>query len=213
MPDKRPKVPLILEGAMGLLRDHGDHGLTMRKVAERAGISLGHLQHYFPTKNEVLKGLVSSHFELCITALRQHIASESATDPSRLVARLVAFGFSYVGDGFSDTWRLFREFWALSSRNPEVREHLDAYYKEYGAILFELLLPVAESPAAARRAVALLLPWFEGYSVTAASLALDEEAMASQLTESVLAALGAVGACSPIQSQAATQKGHSARTT
>ncbi len=181
---------MILECAMGILRDHGDHGLTMRKVAERAGISLGHLQHYFPTKNEVLKGLVSSHFELCITALRQHIASESATDPSRLVARLVAFGFSYVGDGFSDTCRIFREFWALSSRNSEVREHLDAYYKEYGAILFELLLPVAESPAAARRAVALLLPWFEGYSVTAASLALDEEAMASQLTDWMLAALG-----------------------
>ena len=74
-----------------------------------------------------------------------------------------------------------------------MREHLDAYYKKYGAILFELLLPIAESPAAARRAVALLLPWFEGYAVTAASLTLDEEAMASQLADSVLTALGNQG--------------------
>ena len=70
-----------------------------------------------------------------------------------------------------------------------MREHLDAYDEEYGAVLLELFLPVAESPAAARRAVALLLPWFEGYSVTAASLALDEEAIATQLTDSVLAVL------------------------
>ena len=189
MPDERPKVPMILESAMVILRDHGDHGLTMRKVAQHAGISLGHLQHYFPTKNDLLKGLVSRHFELCITELRKHVESERASEPRQIVARLVAFGLSYVGDGFSDTCRIFREFWALSSRNPEVREHLDTYYREYSAMLFGLLLPAAKSPEAAQRAVALLMPWFEGYSVTAASLALEGDAIASQLTDSVLAIL------------------------
>lgn len=193
MPDERPKVPIILEAATGILRDQGDSGLTMRKVAQRAGISLGHLQHYFPNKNEILKGLVSTHFGLCISALREHVASENATEPDRLVSNLVDFGFSYVGDGFSETCRVFRELWALSSRNPEVRTHLDAYYREYGAILVDLLSPAAESPEAARRAVVLLLPWFEGYSVTAAAvtaLGMDEEEIASQLTDSVMAALG-----------------------
>ena len=137
----------------------------------------------------MLKGLVGSHFELCANSLREHIANETATDARRLVAGLVDLGFAYVRD--EDTARVFREFWALSSRNPEVKTHLDQYYREYADMLVAFLRPVARSKAAARKAAALLLPWFEGYSVTAASLDLDEGAMARQLTGAVLTALGA----------------------
>lgn len=187
--DERPRVQLVLDVALGILRDRGDHGLSMRKLAQGAGMSLGHLQHYFPNKDAVLKGLVGAHFELCSAALRDHVARACDDEPRRRVAGLVAFGFDYVGDGLSDTCRVFREFWALSSRNEEVRHHLDAYYREYAEQLVAFLSPVAASSAAARRAVALLLPWFEGYSVTAASLPEDREALAAQLTELVLLAL------------------------
>ncbi|MEM9382780.1 MAG: TetR/AcrR family transcriptional regulator [Planctomycetota bacterium] len=187
MPDERPKVSTILDSALEILRDHGDHGLSMRKVAERAGISLGHLQHYFPTKNDVLEGLVGSHFEVCTAALREHVERETATDARRVAAGLVDLGFAYVRD--EDTCRVFRELWALSSRNAEVREHLERYYREYSSMLVAFLRPVARSRTAARRAVALLLPWFDGYSVTASSLDLDEAAMARQLTGLVVAAL------------------------
>ncbi|MEM6672030.1 MAG: TetR/AcrR family transcriptional regulator [Planctomycetota bacterium] len=191
MPDERPKVSTILESAMEILREQGDHGLSMRKVAEHAGISLGHLQHYFSTKNDVLEGLVGSHFELCTASLREHIEGETATDARRVVAGLVELGFAYARD--DDTGRVFREFWALSSRNPEVKEHLDAYYREYASMLTAFLRPVARSRTAAKKAVALLLPWFEGYAMTASSLELDEAALAKQLTDrAVDAVLGAV---------------------
>ena len=188
MPDARPKVSTILDSAMHLLREHGDHGLSMRKVAEHAGISLGHLQHYFPTKNDVLKGLVGSHFEACSSSLRDHIAAETATDVRRVVAGVVDLGFAYVRD--EATCRVFREFWALSSRNAVVKAHLDEYYGEYASMLVAFLRPFARSKVAAGRAVALLLPWFEGYSVMATSLDLDERAMAKHLAGSVVEVLG-----------------------
>ena len=187
--DDHPRISTILDGAMEILLEGGDHGLTMRQAAKRAGISLGHLQHYFSTKNDLLKALVGRHFESCIAGLEQHLASTSTEDPKELVESLVTFGLAYVGDEPSDTCRIFREFWALSPRNPEIRTHLDAYYREYADKLTELLLPVAETAAAARRAVALLVPWFEGYSVTSASIGVVEEELAKQLTELVVAVL------------------------
>ncbi|MEM9386610.1 MAG: TetR/AcrR family transcriptional regulator [Pseudomonadota bacterium] len=188
MRNERPKAAEILACAMSILRERGDHGLTMRKVAEAAGISLGHLQHYFPTKNDVLTALVGLHFAQCTAALRDRIEGGQADSCEERVARLIALGFEYAQD--EQTCCVFREFWALSSRNAQVHALLDVYYREYCAVITGFLEPFAKSPAAASAATALLMPWLEGYTVTARALESDQEELASRLAETLRWVLG-----------------------
>ena len=46
------RINLILEAAELLLIDSGYHNFSMRKVATKAGISVGNLQYYFPSKDK-----------------------------------------------------------------------------------------------------------------------------------------------------------------
>ena len=54
----KPKIEHILNCAMSLLKDSGDQGLTMRKVAETANMRLSNVQYYFKTKELLLGALL-----------------------------------------------------------------------------------------------------------------------------------------------------------
>lgn len=54
---------LVLDAALGLLRERGLAGLTMSALAERAGVSRATLYHYFPDVDHVLAAWVSREVE------------------------------------------------------------------------------------------------------------------------------------------------------
>lgn len=54
----RATVEAILEAATRILRDQGLAGLTTNRVAERAGVSVGSLYQYFPSREAILAELV-----------------------------------------------------------------------------------------------------------------------------------------------------------
>ena len=47
-----------------------------------------------------------------------------------------------------------------------ISDHLRLYYSRYAERLIKALAPLSVNPAAVRRAVGLLIPYFEGYSIT-----------------------------------------------
>jgi AcrR family transcriptional regulator len=48
----------LLEAALQVLGDEGIHALTQTRVAEQAGLRQSHLTYYFPTRADLLKGVV-----------------------------------------------------------------------------------------------------------------------------------------------------------
>jgi AcrR family transcriptional regulator len=48
----------LLEAALQVLADEGMHALTQTRVAERAGLRQSHLTYYFPSRSDLLKGVV-----------------------------------------------------------------------------------------------------------------------------------------------------------
>lgn len=52
------RIKIILEAAEQLLIDSGYHNFSMRKVATKAGVSVGNLQYYFPSKDKLLEALL-----------------------------------------------------------------------------------------------------------------------------------------------------------
>lgn len=66
MPRKRPQqrrsqdtVEVILEGAVRLIEREGSEGLTTRKVAHEAGVSIGTLYQYFPNIDAICVALIN----------------------------------------------------------------------------------------------------------------------------------------------------------
>ena len=48
----------IVAAAVEILHEHGIHALTQARVSELAGIRQSHLTYYFPTRSDLLKGIV-----------------------------------------------------------------------------------------------------------------------------------------------------------
>lgn len=115
----------ILSGARKVMVDQGAGSFSVRKVAAAAGVSLGHLQHYFPTRAALLNSMVISleedFYEHFVTSI------SSVEDP---VERFVACAEYVLSMGAGhDLLPLMREFWAMASREPEMAESLREFYE------------------------------------------------------------------------------------
>lgn len=98
VPRKKPRqersratVEAILEAAAHILVAHGFEATTTRQVAERAGVSIGSLYQYFPSKEALITALVERQvqrvLEVCTEALQA-----LGPRPPREVVRDVALG-------------------------------------------------------------------------------------------------------------------------
>lgn len=83
VPRKKPRqersratVDAILEATAHILVAHGFEDTTTRQVAERAGVSIGSLYQYFPSKEALITALVERQIqrvlEICTEALQAH---------------------------------------------------------------------------------------------------------------------------------------------
>lgn len=175
----------ILNCAMTILRESGDQGLTMRKVAEAAGISLSNVQYYFKTK-ELLLGALLEAF------LRDYAASMtslSAVEQQGLENKLQHIMFHILTDVEQSTCAVvFKEIWAISGRNAVVKQAVDSYYSQLNAILFEGLKDIAPSNCQDQQlniAVSILLPFIEGYCITSSNIKITKDELANQMAQVV----------------------------
>jgi AcrR family transcriptional regulator len=92
----------ILKTALRLFAAHGYAGTSVRMIAESAGISVGLLYNYFPSKADLLEAL----FEESMRDVQASFASaESASTPSERIERLVRSSFEIL-DANRDFWRM-----------------------------------------------------------------------------------------------------------
>ncbi len=182
------KEQVILDCALNLLKETGDAGLTMRKIADCAGMRLSNVQYYFKSRDDVLKAMVTRHVEECTADLKRLTREDPAPTPRARAHHLIRAGLSH-GMELSDMCRIFRELWAISSRNTIVRDHMTGYYLNFSALMADFVIGEDVDPAVHDRVRSLLLPFFEGYSVTAAALPLPMEQVADMLTDLVMSIL------------------------
>lgn len=180
--ERSQKEQLILECALDLLKETGHAGLSMRKLAERAGMRLSNLQYYFKSQDDVLKAMASQYFAACTQQIIQLTEDSPGATPRARCHLLILTGLQH-GDGLSDMCRIFRELWAISSRNAAIRDHMAAYYRSFAALISGFVLGDDADQTRRDRLASLLLPFFEGYSVTASAVPLPTAELAEMLTD------------------------------
>ncbi|MEN1726939.1 MAG: TetR/AcrR family transcriptional regulator [Pseudomonadota bacterium] len=172
----------ILACALQLMKEQGDAGLTMRQLAERAGMRLSNLQYYFKTKDDVLLAMAKSYFRQCVNELDE-LAEMDALAPGReRTARVVEAVLAH-GLEISDLCRIFRELWAISTRNTMIHQELMHYYAELSSAVALAILGSEASDRKKARVGSLVLPFVEGYSITASALPLSYQEVTELMTD------------------------------
>lgn len=120
----KARTAAILATAKSLFIEGGYTEMTMRKVSERLGISLSNLQHYFPTSEALLNGMLSEVMKSYDPGYKE--ITEKINDPKEQLAAVIRY---LIADATkAETEKLFVEIWSLATRDAMVREIFDRMY-------------------------------------------------------------------------------------
>ena len=158
------RVDEILDAATVVLVQSGYGDFTMRRIADQAGMKLGNLQYYFPTKSDLLQALLEGEFDR-YTLERQKLVGESNATPKSLLNKLLDYILRDQEN--ARCCSIFWELWALSTHDTGAAKVMDKFYQAYCAeiaTLFREVNPNLGKRAAERRA-ALAVSMLEGLSL------------------------------------------------
>ena len=164
----------VVTAAAQLIAEQGLAQLRMADVADRAGMSVGHVTYYFPSKTGLLVRAIQQSESQFQTEVRE--ALQQHHDPwERLVALVELAAASGPGD---PGWLLWFEVWANAAADPELSEAqrlLDGWWREQ---MTEVIAHGIERgvfhPADPARVVSIVSALTDGLSV---QLALGSEAV------------------------------------
>ncbi|RKG93643.1 TetR/AcrR family transcriptional regulator [Corallococcus terminator] len=158
------RVGHILDAAMDVLVQDGYAGLSLRGVAQRAGVSLGNLQYYFPTKQDVVRALLARYLEQALQRVHARVEGGGGEPAQRLRHAVDAV---LEDQDSPQACQFFAELWALAARDAMVADALAVFYAGYRAGVVELLRQLCPdlTPARRERRAALLVAFFEGLSL------------------------------------------------
>jgi len=180
----------IMDCALQILMESGDGGLTMRQVAEKAGLSLSNVQYYFARKNDLLRAIAAYYFDDCRTILEGYFAKTGRITVRRGLDDFTAFLMNASLD-FPEMCQVFRELWAIASRDDEIAGHLADYYGRMFDTIHENI-DLADADAEARKDIAsILLMVVEGFSIVGPALPGDREMSIARVTRLLNARLDA----------------------
>jgi len=115
-----------MDAATHVLIEDGYGGFSMRKVADKAGISVGNLTYHFPTRAGLIHAAVRQVYGVFESRLEMAFGTDGSP-VSRLEDALL-FVLEWGSD--EETLRFQRESWALASHDPVVKFIVDRFYED-----------------------------------------------------------------------------------
>jgi AcrR family transcriptional regulator len=122
---------MILDAALALVPKLGTDNVRLKDIAAEARISVGALQHYFETRDDLLEAAFAHHARRVVDGINAAITANDS--PWGQVQSLIE-RFSLVGDVKSRS-ALWVEFAAGSARDPQLRRLMGQTYAEWRTIL------------------------------------------------------------------------------
>lgn len=160
----------IRTAAAVLFAEAGFHGTGMRHIAEKAGVSIGALYHYFPSKEDVFLAVLRHAYDQRLAEAK--VLWQEGTSAPEVVRRVVELHFASLAGG-EGGGRLVGHAW--QAEVPSLRGQIVALREEYAQCIAGLL-----SQAVARGDIRSAHPLLTAYallglveSVTARAVAED----------------------------------------
>lgn len=175
----------VLEAAKHCFRRVGFHSTSMAEIAKQAGMSVGHIYRYFPSKEALIEAIVTQDMDdQDLDQLALDTAQGAANDGDDLLASMAARSADFVAQAADrEHTALMLEILAETARNPRVREIvMAADARGQGALRGRLLpfKPVAWSDAEFDARLQLFSAMLQGLAVQLVRMpqGLDETTLA-----------------------------------
>lgn len=136
----------ILEAVFALIDAAGTDQVSIRNVAREAQVSVGRVQHYFPTKDDLLSAAFGAINDRGTARVSARLSAErGAGEPATVLGTLLG---ELIPRGQDDrrTFRIAQAFETYAMSRPNLREQLARGYAEL-ADLIALLLGAAAGSA------------------------------------------------------------------
>lgn len=158
----RRTIEKILAAAQLVFTRNGHAALSLRKVAEEAGIAVGNLTYHFPTKNALLDAMLR---EALADYVEAHLAQFEADrdTPLEILLNVVEF---YVRNART-SHQFFYQLWGFAGSSDEGREMVRELYRPIGRFIFYLVRAANPrlSDTQVRQAVLQIFSLEEGYKL------------------------------------------------
>jgi TetR/AcrR family transcriptional regulator, transcriptional repressor of bet genes len=136
----------LVEATLGCLKKHGHDGASVRRISAAAGVSIGLINHHFPSKS----GLIAEAYETLALSLQDSLrasAQNRAASPRKRLSDFFRASFApeLLDPQLFNVWLVF---WSMLAHSPEIRAVHDRTYGKYRSILETLLGEMVKSGAA-----------------------------------------------------------------
>lgn len=159
----RTRAVDILDAAVTVLIEHGYHNLSLRRVADEAGLRLGNLQHYFPTKDALVQAMLDRVIEGYLARFSR--IQSRGLDPEAEFLKIIETVFLDLNT--RRTTVFFPELWSLANHDPGIAVHMEQMYERYREALGASIarLNPALSVAEVKRLGLFISASIEGHTV------------------------------------------------
>ncbi|GAB5462369.1 TetR/AcrR family transcriptional regulator [Hoeflea alexandrii] len=182
------KRQFILKQTEALLIGEGGAGLSMRKVADACGMSLGNLQYHYATREALLEALLASFIANYVALVRDR-PFQPTGDLQRDLSDILSSGLELLDK--TEASRVFKELWAAAQQSDSLAAEMMRYYRDLAGFYAQTLRSLDQTASEDRigRAVSVLMPLLEGYCVTRSALPQDRDELAEIWATAISATL------------------------
>ena len=136
----------IIQAAIEQLIEEGYREFSLRKIARRAGVSIGRVQHHFPNKEILLSMMLDDVISAYLEAFDSLIEEfEPPEEQLRAVVRHVVEDL-----GTKETTHFFPELWSLANHDPKCDQLSLTMYDKYQDV-YRRIIPAINPELSAKQ--------------------------------------------------------------
>jgi len=156
------RIKLILEAAEQLLIDSGYHNFSMRKVATKAGVSVGNLQYYFPSKDKLLEALLDKVIQNYLDDFEKFRGQYAPKEQFIKIIKAVIKDFKT-----KRTTVFFPELWSMANHEKHISKIMDSMYGKYRTLVADVIREInpSLSECQAQRLSIFMTASLEGHTI------------------------------------------------
>lgn len=136
----------ILDSALTCLATRGWQGTTTSVVAEHSGVSRGALQHHFPTRDDLVNGVLTHMFEVRTQTYFEFdsVAPEGEDRFEFLVQQVLDY---YASEHFKAALQI----WTATTGDPDLLEQVLPHQDRFARALYDRVVQVLDADTSDKR--------------------------------------------------------------
>ncbi len=146
LPDERRKA--LIEATIECLKRYGHEGLSIRRISAQAKVSIGLINHHFPTKDALIAETYRYFNNELVDGMRRAVAEVTGSPRERLRAFFIA-SFSPPNLD-SDVLAVWVVFWGLYRHSRDIQRVQNETYHGYVDLLRAMLADLEKECGALR---------------------------------------------------------------